>query len=112
MSANEDDKDTVTASGEERVVEAILDDKIIEDQPNQMDEQPSDLQPADADMNDDKERLMDSTEGTAEEHPTNGTGVTSSRPIQQHQPPIYLKEYVRTILESDNLTPLEIGRVG
>ena len=56
LPANEDDEDTVTVSGEETMVEAIPDDHTVEDQPNEMDEQPTDLTPADTNVNNDRQR--------------------------------------------------------
>ena len=55
---DEDNEDTVDAFRDETVVEAILDDNAVEDQPDETNELSADLQPADAEVNVDQQCSM------------------------------------------------------
>ena len=78
LAVDEDDDDTVDASGDEAVVEAILDDNTVERQPDEANELSTDLQPADAEMNVDQQCSTESIRGTAEDKSTEEADATSS----------------------------------
>ena len=87
LAVDGDDDDTVDAFGDETVVEAILDDNIVESQPHEADELSTDLQPADAKINVDQQCSTESTRETGEDKSTEEADATSSRTKRQHRTP-------------------------
>ena len=67
------------------MVEAIPDDNIVEDQPDEANELSTDLQPADAEIKEDQQCSTESTRRTAEDKSTEEADVTSSRSKRQHR---------------------------